>query len=107
MVAATPLRLPAELQALAAMALLLERLENRPRGASAEQYREVVRQLERLLLEAEPGPALDALLERLPATAELYENLRYAHAGLCRSPLAEALEAELAATSAIEAAARR
>lgn len=92
---------PARLQALAAMAGLLERLERQPSGASAEQYRGVVRQVTELLREAEPGPALDALLGAVPAAATLYENLHYPHAGLVRSPLEPALNAELAAQAAI------
>lgn len=95
------LRLPASLQVLAAMGALLERLERQPRQASADQYRGVVQQITQLLGQAEPGPALDALLAALPATAELYENLQYRHAGLCRSPLEAALNAELAASAAL------
>jgi len=97
----TTLKLPARLHALAAMSALLERLENQPRQASAEQYRGVVQQVQALLAEAEPGPMFDALLGAAPATAELYENLQYQHAGLCRSPLEAALNAELAAVAAI------
>lgn len=96
--------LPSSLRALAAMAALLERLDREPHrsgGASAAQYRAVVRQVSDLLAEAEPGPALDRLLAAAPATAELYENLQYAHAGLVRSPLEAALNAELAAAAAI------
>ena len=93
----TTLRLPARLHALGAMAALLERLENLPRQASAGQYRGVAQQVSRLLADAEPGPMLEALLAAAPATAQLYENLQYAHAGLCRTPLDAALEAELAA----------
>jgi len=104
MQADTTLRLPGRLQTLAAMALLLERLENQPRSASAAQYRGVVGQINTLLAAAEPGEALDALLKAAPATAELYENLIYAHAGLCRSPLEAALNAELAATAALKRA---
>jgi len=92
---------PASLQTLAAMAGLLERLERQPSSASAEQYQGVVRQVNTLLQEAEPGAQLDALLRVAPATAELYENLRYQHAGLCRSPLEAALNAELATTAAL------
>jgi hypothetical protein len=106
MQADTPIRLPGRLQTLAAMALLLERLENQPRSASAAQYRGVVGQINTLLAAAEPGEALDALLKAAPATAELYENLIYAHAGLCRSPLEAALNAELAATAALKRARR-
>lgn len=93
--------LPAALQNLAAMAVLLERLERNPRQASAEQYRHVVQRVAALLAEAEPGDALNALLAVAPATAELYENQHYAHAGLVRSPLDVALAAEQAATAAI------
>ena len=99
------LRLPARLHTLAAMAALLERLERRPRSsASAAQYRDVVRQVQTLLAEADGDDALPALLAIAPAAAELYENLHYEHAGLCRSPLEPALNAELAAGDAIEKA---
>jgi hypothetical protein len=33
--------------------------------------------------------------------AELYENVQYAHAGLCRQPLEAALNAELLARSTL------
>ena len=101
MQATRPLQIPAQLQTLAAMAALLERLENQPLSASPEQYRGVIDQVSTLLGEAEPGMHLDALLNAAPATAALYENLNYAHAGLCRSPLEAALNAELAAGAAI------
>jgi hypothetical protein len=93
---------PAALHNLAAMAVLLERLERNPRQASAEQYRDVVRQVTHLLEEAEPGDALNALLGVAPATAEIYENLRYAQAGLVLAPLERATAAEQAAAAAIE-----
>jgi len=101
------LRLPASLHVLAAMAALLERLEREPRQASAAQYRGVAQQVSQLLAEAEPGAMLDALLAVAPATTELYENLQYTHAGLCRSPLEAGLNAELAASAAITRAGRR
>jgi methylphosphotriester-DNA--protein-cysteine methyltransferase len=96
--------IPARLHALAAMSRLIERLEHEPLQASAEQYRGVVRQITRLLEQAEPDAQLDALLRASPATAEIYENLRYAQAGLCRAPLELALNAELAAGAAIRRA---
>jgi hypothetical protein len=49
---------------------------------------------------------LDAVLARVPAAAELYENLNYQHAGLCRSPLDASLAAEAAARAAIDKARR-
>lgn len=101
-----PVRLPARLQALAAMAALLERLETRRTSASADQYRRVAQQINTLLAAAEPGDDLDKLLAIAPATAALYENQQYAHAGLCRTPLEAALNAELAAAAAIAKARR-
>jgi hypothetical protein len=96
--------LPARLNSLAAMAGLLERLDRQRSTASAEQYRSVARQVSLLLAQAEPDAFLQALLNMAPASAELYENLRYDVAGLCRAPLESALNAELAATAAIKKA---
>jgi len=45
------------------------------------------------------------ILEDCPAASELYENLRYEHAGLVRAPLEKALNAELEARRAITLAA--
>jgi len=47
------------------------------------------------------------VLDSFPAVAELYENLHYEHAGLCRSVLETSLAAELAARAAIESARHR
>jgi len=93
--------LPARLHPLAAMANLIERLERAPLQASAEQYRGVARQIGTLLAQAEPDGFLDAILNASPATSQLYENLQYERAGLCRAPLEAALNAELAASAAI------
>jgi len=101
-----PVRLPARLHTLAAMAALLQRLEGQRTSASADQYRRVAQQVSTLLAAADPGDDLDKLLAIAPATAELYENQQYAHAGLCRSPLEAALNAELAAAAAIDKARR-
>lgn len=89
------IHIPAHLQALAATAVLLERLDRMPRSASAGQYRALVRQLDQLLDDAEDDPSLQPLLESLPSLAEVHENRHYAEAGLCRSPLDEATEAEI------------
>jgi hypothetical protein len=105
--AVTPVSLPASLQTLAATAVLFEKLEQQPRGASPGQYRAVAQRLAELLRAAAPGESLDALLGALPATAEVYENLQYEHAGLCRAPLERALNAELAAAAAIRHARKR
>ena len=92
---------PTRLHTLAMMAGLLERLESAPGSASAAQYQGVARQISELLAEAEPDARLNALLDAAPATAELYENLRYAAAGLVRAPLEVSLNAEMAASAAI------
>jgi hypothetical protein len=90
----TTIRIPARLHALAATAMLLEKLERLPRTASATQYQRLVAQLNGLLDDAEGEPALQTLLDGLPALAELHENRHYAEAGLCCSPLDGAVLAE-------------
>jgi 2-methylisocitrate lyase-like PEP mutase family enzyme len=97
---------PASLTVVAALAQLLQRLELSPVPVAADQYRSVVQRLTQALREAQPGEALEALLGTFPAAAELYENLNYEHAGLCRSPLEASLNAELAARQAIARIAR-
>ena len=47
---------------------------------------------------------LSAVLDAHPAAAQLYENMHYQHAGLCRSPLERALDAELQARAFIDRA---
>jgi hypothetical protein len=92
---------PARLHSLAALAALLERIERSPRQASAEQYRAMVGQLSSLLAASPHDAALNAILKACPATADLYENLHYGHAGLCRQTLEPALAAEEAARAMI------
>jgi hypothetical protein len=94
-------QLPARLNSLAAMAGLLERLDRERTSATAAQYRDVAKSVSTLLAQAEPDAHLRLLLNAAPASAMLYENLRYDVAGLCRAPLELALNAELAATAAI------
>jgi hypothetical protein len=96
--------LPARLNSLAAMCGLLERLEHQRTTATAEQYRSVASRVSSMLALAEPDGHLQALLNAAPASAMLYENLRYGVAGLCRAPLEQALNAELAASAAIRKA---
>ncbi len=99
--------LPDDFRTLLALAQLLERLERTPVERSPDQYRALVQRLSGELANVEPGPDLHALLDACPATAELYENLHYVHAGLCRSPLDESLNAEKRARQLISAAAGR
>lgn len=89
---------------LVMLARMLERLDRSSEPVDAQQYRGVVEHLGEALRNAPHDAALEAVLDASPATAELYENLQYRHAGLCRSPLEPSLNAELAARAAIDAA---
>ena len=89
------------------LAELLERLERSAVPVGAEQYRSVVQHLVSELGEVEPGTALGALLDSHPAAAELYENVYYQHAGLCRSALDASLAAERQAKEVLDRAMRR
>jgi hypothetical protein len=89
---------------LVTLARMLERLDCSDAAVDPQQYLGVVEHLSEALRAVPRGANLDAVLEASPATAELYENLQYEHAGLCRSPLDTALKAELAARAAIAVA---
>jgi hypothetical protein len=91
---------------LVMLARMLERLDRSSVAVDPQQYRGVVDHLAEALRSAPYDADLEAVLEASPATAELYENLQYAHAGLCRQALEPALDAELAARAAIDAARR-
>jgi hypothetical protein len=92
---------------LVMLARMLERLDRSGEPVDPQQYLGVVEHLTGVLRDAPYDAGLDAVLQASPATAELYENLQYQHAGLCRSPLELALNAEIAARDAIAAARRR
>lgn len=97
--------LQAPTRTAAVLAQLLERLDASREPVDAHQYRTVAARLAQMLADAEID--WQPLLAQSPAAAALYENLRYAEAGLCRSPLDLAMRAELAARDAIEAARRK
>jgi len=86
------------------LADLLERLEHSIVPVGAEQYRSVVTHLVYEFSDVQPGTALGALLDTHPAAAELYENINYQVAGLCRSSLDLSLAAERQAKAAIKLA---
>jgi hypothetical protein len=88
------------------LAQLLEKLDRSPVPVGAEQYRSVVRHLSEEFAELQTDGGLTRLLDAFPSAAELYENLNYRHAGLCRSPLELSLDAELQARQVIERARR-
>ena len=86
------------------LAALLERLEHSDVPVGAEQYRSVVMHLVDEFNDVQSGTALAALLDDYPAAAELYENINYQAAGLCRSSLDLSLAAEEQAKLAIQRA---
>lgn len=88
------------------LAALLERLENSPVPGGAEQYRSVVIHLVNEFNQVQTDSGLGALLDAHPAAAQLYENVNYAYAGLCRSSLEASLAAEALAKSVIGRAMR-
>ena len=97
---------PARLAVAVLLSQLLERLDRSTEPVGAEQYLSVVRHLKDEFDELGTENALSALLDAYPSAAELYENLNYQHAGLCRSPLGRSLDAEMLARQAIERARR-
>ena len=91
------LTVPSELLSLGRLAHLLQALEGQGRAADPHQYQLLVQKLSAELHEHQGHEALPGLLDHFPAAAEVYENLQYAHAGLCRVPLEMSLSSELAA----------
>lgn len=91
---------------LALLARVLERLEQSTQAVDAQQYLSVVNHLASELAIAPQDAGLDAVLQACPSAGELYENLNYQHAGLCRAALDPAMAAEAAARAAIAKARR-
>ena len=89
---------------LVALARMLERLERSSAPFDADQFRSVVDNLKAELAGVAHDAALEAVLATFPSTAELYENMQYEHAGLCRTPLEPAAAAEIEARRVIETA---
>jgi len=104
--ASTPIPPKAGLTVARVLSQLLERLEQSKAPVAAEQYRSVVLHLVHEFGDIEPSDELRALLDKHPSAAQLYENVNYRHAGLCRSPLDLAMAAELQAKQVIEGAMR-
>jgi hypothetical protein len=104
---ATPSKaIPDHLAVVLTLAHVLEQLERSRGPVGADQYRSVVRRLSDELAAVPAEAALQAVLDAHPAASQVYENLNYRHAGLCRSPLEHALGAELRAKEVIEKARR-
>lgn len=98
---------PAHPSVVLTLAHLLERLETSPEPVDPGQYRSVVLHLVQEFATGTPDAMLDAVLDSYPSAAEIYENVQYQHAGLCRSALAYSMDAELQAKNAIDKARRR
>ncbi len=88
------------------LAALLERLENSVIPVGAEQYRSVVIHLTDEFNQVQADSGLGALLDAHPAAAQVYENVNYAYAGLCRSSLEASMAAEQQAKTVIQRAMR-
>ncbi len=88
------------------LARLLERLEHSTVPVGAEQYRSVVLHLVSEFGGVPPDTDLGALLDAYPAAAQVYENINYTNAGLCRSSLDLSLATERQAKEAIAHAMR-
>ncbi len=104
--ATKPLSGKSDLKVTHILAELLERLEHSASPVGPEQYRSVVLHLVEEFGDVESGRDLNALLETHPAAAEVYENMNYDVAGLCRSPLDIAMAAEMQAKDVIQRAMR-
>jgi hypothetical protein len=89
---------------LVLLARVLERLEHSAERVDAQQYRSVVNHLASELAIAPQDAGLQAVLQACPSAGELYENLNYHHAGLCRAALDAAMASEAAARAAIDKA---
>jgi hypothetical protein len=98
--------IPEHLAVVLTLAHVLEQLERSREPVGADQYRVVVRRLADELASVPADAALQAVLDAHPAASQVYENLNYEHAGLCRSPFEHALGAEIRAREAIERARR-
>jgi hypothetical protein len=89
---------------LVLLARVLERLERSTEAVDPDQYRSVVNHLASELAVAPRDAALQAVLQACPFAAEIYENIHYQYAGLCRSSAESGVAAERSARAAIERA---
>lgn len=90
------IEVPQRLEVLVLLGQLFEQLD-RSGQVAADQYRSVAQRLAAELKSVPADEHLTRLLAVFPAMAQLYENLNYQQAGLVRSPLEAAAEAELQA----------
>jgi hypothetical protein len=76
------------------LAALLQKLEMSGVPVDPAQYRSVVMRLSQVLASIPLDAKIDQILVAYPAAAELYENIQYEHAGLCRSSLDASISSE-------------
>lgn len=95
------IEVPERLRVLVTLAQLLERLEHGTPRVGAEQYRSVVQHLAKELAAVPHDESVEVLLTVFPAMAQVYENMRYEQAGLCRAPLDAAAASEIEARALI------
>ena len=100
--ATQPQVIPDHLKVVLTLAHVLQRLDASSVPVGADQYRSVVSHLSDELDKLRADASLQAVLDGYPSAAELYENINYQHAGLCRSPLDASLSAEMKAREVIE-----
>ena len=98
--------IPEPLRVVATLAHVLQKLESSQVPVGPDQYLSVVTHLSDELARLPVDEDLRAVLSAYPAASELYENLNYRHAGLCRSPLDASLAAEGWARDILERARR-
>lgn len=99
---AKTIEVPERLRVVTTLARLLQALETSPEQADPGQYRQVAQRLSQTLAQTELDETLDAVLQAFPAAAQVYENLHYAQAGLCRHSLDQAMPAELATRALLQ-----
>jgi hemoglobin-like flavoprotein len=98
----TAARRLAELQPIATLAKILQKAEAGGYEGHARQYQHVANELAKALAKVEPDATLYAILEAFPAAADLYENVRYEHAGLCLHDMDKAIQAETLTTDLLK-----
>lgn len=91
----------AQLSIIETLAYALERVERGFSSISPRQYQQLTARLSDSLRTVGPGVSLQTLLDAFPSTAELYENVNYDRAGLCRSPLQASSDAEVMARAIV------
>ncbi len=96
------IEVPKELLGVARLAQLLEAVEQGGARFDAGQYRALVQRLQQALQAVAGHAGLGALLDHFPAASQVYENLQYESAGLCRTQLDLAAATEAAARSLLQ-----